>query len=266
MYNFGKKTMLVQYVLLLSLTVLAQSNIDSPHGRKFLKRIENNLLNDACIISDGKILNMYNLASKTDIENLFFGDFNAIIEFFINPSFEGAYGFRIFKDSSNNCTVESKRISNWDTVWSQLDKEFPSISIKATEEHLMTGEEKDRIRCHNRAMFDKQIKESVCRYEVENQSFSVSNLFAEKLYAVIVDAINNFVGKGVPASIRDGYSATLRCVVADEVWTLTVHSPQGVILQLTDVCRQLIEDIKSNNVDESHYITVFEKITSFVKQ
>jgi hypothetical protein len=252
--------------MFISFTGLTQSLIvpsdGRPEGSAFLKRVENNLLNDVHIISGKKTSYMYNLESKTDIEKLIFGDFNAMVEFFISPSFEGAYGFRIVKDSlDEGYTIESKRISNWDTVWSQLSKEFPSISIKAGENHLTTRAEKDRIRDYNREIFDKQIKESFRRYEVITLSVSVSKLFTEKLYECINTAISHFSVKGTPASIMDGYKTILRCVVADEVWTLTIQSPQNELLQLTKICQQLVEDIKSKNVSEPDYITLFEKIT-----
>jgi hypothetical protein len=86
-------------------------------------------------------------------------------------------------------------------------------------------------------------------------------LFAEKLYSTVVAAIDNFAGKEEPAVIRDGYKVTFRCVVGAEVWTLTVHMPKDEILKLTNICKQLYEDIKANSVDESKYIALFESIT-----
>jgi hypothetical protein len=245
---FNKKPLICVFFILTSLTVLAQTSFENPDGRPFLKRIEYNSIG----------FGLPNVKSKTEIEKLFFSDFNAMVEFFVLPSFEGAYGFRIFQDSSNNYIIENKRVSNWDIVWSQLREEFPSISIKARELDSMMKKDRDSIKYHNREIFDKQMKESFSRYEVTNQSFRVSDLLATKLHETVVMVIDNFVGKGEPAVIRDGYKVTFRCVIGVEVWTLTVHSPKDEILKLTDICKQLITDIQSGNVDESKYITLME--------
>ena len=55
---------------------------------RFLKRIENNLIQGE-----------YNLNGKGDVEKLFFGDFNAFVEFTFQPSFGTALGFRIVRNS-----------------------------------------------------------------------------------------------------------------------------------------------------------------------
>jgi hypothetical protein len=156
-------------------------------GRRFLKRVEHNFINNAYKISNGKKIlkgkedGFYNLNSKTDVEKLLFGDFNAKLEFFVEPSFEGAYGFRIVRDSLEiSYLLELKRINNFDEVSSQPSKE----------------------------------------YKVDTKYFPVKNEFAEKLYVKVVDAIDNFKDKGRPDRIMDGYTATFRCVVDDEVWTL----------------------------------------------
>jgi hypothetical protein len=123
---------------------------------------------DAFIISDdGKISGMYNMESKTDIEKLFFGDFNAMIEFCILPSFEGAYGFRVFKDSLNKYIIENKRITNWDTVMSIMSKKFPSISIKSDKVSSISEEEMSKIIVHNREMWSKRQEEILNLYEIK---------------------------------------------------------------------------------------------------
>jgi hypothetical protein len=137
---------------------------DTGDGRKFLKRVENNLLNNAKIIFNGKISRMYNLQSKTDTEKLLFGKINAMVEFFIEPSFEGAYGFRIVKDSLNaDYTIEHRYISNWDTVSSELSKEFPGIGVEADKVSSLTQEDFRKMAAHNREMSDKRQKESLGR-------------------------------------------------------------------------------------------------------
>ncbi|MDR2406808.1 MAG: hypothetical protein LBE13_01650 [Bacteroidales bacterium] len=161
---------------------------------------------------------MYNLKSKTDIEKLFFEDINAMVEFFVEPSIEGAYdsrspyGFRVMRDSLNaGYIIENKRMSNSGAV--------------------------------------------------ETVFYPVEDDFAEKLHNTIQSAIKHFVMKGEPAEILDGSTVTFRCVVGDEIWTLTIYEPDNKLLQLTDVCKQLIVDGQSKNVDKSKYITLFENVT-----
>lgn len=66
----------------------------------FLKRIENNYANNVIVeLSNGKTDGMYNFNSKSPMEKLFFGDFNAPVEYFVDPSFCPLTGFRIYPDS-----------------------------------------------------------------------------------------------------------------------------------------------------------------------
>jgi hypothetical protein len=206
-------------------------------GRRFLKRVENNLRSSVVIISEGKVSRSYNLESKTAIERLFFGDINAMVEFYIEPSleaslagpFKGAYGFRMVKDSLDTFyIIEIKYISNWKEVTSKLIEAVPYIDI-----------------------YDKR---HVNRYDAGDISCPVKDEFVNKVYGAISSMIKNFVMKGEPAGILDGYTVTFRCVVGDEVWTLTCHVPDGELEQLTEVCKHLIEDIKNNNFDELKYI------------
>lgn len=74
-----------------------QSEDDDP---LFLKRIENNYINNVVVeLPNGKEGGMYNMNSKIGIEKRFFGDFNAKVEYFLDPSFLPNVGFRIYRDS-----------------------------------------------------------------------------------------------------------------------------------------------------------------------
>ena len=42
---------------------------------------------------------MYNVENKKGVEKRFFGDFNAKVEYFVDPSFRPIIGFRIYRDS-----------------------------------------------------------------------------------------------------------------------------------------------------------------------
>jgi hypothetical protein len=185
----------------------------------FLKRVEHNMI---MLEAD------YNLKSKGDIEKLFWGNFNAPVEFFYSPAFEGASGFRIVRDSLNNsCILEVKHISNME--W---------------------------VRTFNRS-------EWLNRYKIDFLHFSISALFAEDLYRKTVSFINNFKVKGMPHIAVDGYSITFRTVVDDEVWSLWISNPQGKnVLKMSDLCREIITDALNGKLDEQKYLFVlntFEK-------
>ncbi|GHT24543.1 hypothetical protein FACS189430_09620 [Bacteroidia bacterium] len=222
--NNSKKTVLIYIVLsFVSLTGLSQpASLKFPDtsGRNFFKRIEYNFGSGG----------FNNFNCKTDMEKLFFGDFNAMVEFFIETSSEheeGPYGFRVFLDSlKTGYIIESKRITNWRAASSGMSKR----------------------------------NESLKHYEITCQSLPVNNLFAEKLHETFVSAIDNFVGKGGPAGIRDGYWAIFRCVVEDELWTFTMQVPQGKFLKLTNLCKQIMGDVETNNFNESKYIELLDNV------
>ncbi|MDR0833075.1 MAG: hypothetical protein LBN93_02660 [Candidatus Symbiothrix sp.] len=246
------KKLLPILLIILSLFILtgqiaiAQSSGETAKGGRFLKRVEYNILAPG----------IYNFNSKTDVEKLFFGDYNAMIEFFIEPSFEGSYGFRIVKDSLDNYSLEKKRISNWEKINKELSAEFPTKGIPAGRIATITKEESAQNAKYNQEMWQKQKEEALKRYVVATQSVPIGDKFAEKLYHTVTTAIDGFVGKGIPPFITDGYEVTFRCVVEDEVWTLTVHAPQGYIGKLADICKQIIKDIEMGHLDESEYITL----------
>jgi hypothetical protein len=222
---------------------------DTGDGRIFLKRVENNFLNNVIVFSNGKKSRMYNLKSKTDIEKLFFGNINAAVEFFIDPSFEDAYGFRLLRDSTNTSyVIEVKSISNRKDANSKSEKEFLSKSFPAHRTPLVSKEEMKQSASDNS---NKKDEESFQDYNIINISWPVKNEFADKLYSTIFSVIKNFVMKGDPADILDGYTVTFRCVAGDEVWTLIVQEPDGELLQLTNICKQLVEEIKNKHLDES---------------
>ncbi|MDR2423391.1 MAG: hypothetical protein LBD59_01535 [Prevotellaceae bacterium] len=251
-----KKNLLLIFLVLTIQTGYSQDTQigDTGNGRNFIKRIEPNLLHKAMIIN-GKTYCSYNLKSKTDIEKLLFGDINAKVEFVITPSFEGSYGMRLVKDSLNTgYLLEIKRIINWAEINSQLEKEFPLIGFGLGQIDTVSKEQEKRAVRHNRAMLVKHDEERLKRYSVARQSIAVKNKFAEKLYGTIFSIIKNFVMKGDPAEIFDGYDATFRCVVDDEVWTLTIQNPDGVIEQLTNICNLIIKDVEANTFNESKHI------------
>jgi hypothetical protein len=89
---------------------------------------------------------------------------------------------------------------------------------------------------------------------------------ADKLHAKVAGAIDNFQGERVSSItetgyiqvliMQDGYTVTFRCVVENEVWTLTIHQPKGSIGKLTDICNQIVKDAMANQLDEDKYIAL----------
>jgi hypothetical protein len=209
-------------------------------GGEFIKRIEYNFL----------VSGDYNLKNKTKIEKLFFEDFNAELEFFVDSSFEGVYGFRIVRDSlKTSYFIEVKYINNFKEVAALLNEKYPLKGFPAKEMSSISDEERESARQYNNAMIEKQKEESFLCYKVETIDCPITKDYAEKLYSMAVAAIQNFKGKGRPSMSFDGFHVTFRCIVEDELWTLTVFQPDGELKQLVNLCKQLTEDIKANNLN-----------------
>jgi len=200
-----------------------------------------------------KSVSIYNLKSKGDVEKQFFGDFNARAEFFYEPSFEGASGFRIVRNSLDTSWVlEVKYVSNYNEAYK-----------KASEKNLIMSnplsipeEIRDLIREYNRDRIKRFYEELHKLFKVETHSFPISDQFAEKLYKMKVSLIGNFKAKGAPPLSEDGYFVTFRTVVEDEVWSLNIHMPQDDALNMADIFRQIIADARTNKLDVSKYMTV----------
>ena len=102
--------------------------------------------------------------------------------------------------------------------------------------------------------------------DVEKRFFGDFN--AEKFHKKISSLILNFkardtlpiVFKGYKIIsrtiqvIEDGNTVTFRTVVDDEVWSLKIHEPRGTALKMTNLCLQIIEETKMNNIfNEAKY-------------
>lgn len=173
----------------------------------FQKRIENNYINNVIVeLPNGKEEGMYNVESKKGIEKRFFGDFNAKVEYFVDPSFRPIVGFRIYLDS--------------------LDTSY-----------LLEVKTKDR-------------KSDT----IVSRIIPVSDTFADSMYAKTVTTIDTYTAKGKPAMIFDGDMITFRSVVGSEVWTFTIHEPDGKIKKTSDLFRQIIADVEAGTFDEAKYL------------
>jgi hypothetical protein len=204
-------------------TILPQGK-EHVGGGHFVKKVEYNLIASHDI---------YNIDSKGEFEKLFFGDFNASVEFFYNPAFGEALGFRIVKHKfKTSYMLEFKYISNYKEVQEEIVRKYPSIDA-----------------------YKKRNIEMLKLFKIETRSFSISNRFAEELYKKMASFIDNFKAKGIPPGIFDGYRVVFRSVVEDEVWSLNIHMPNGDALKMSDLCRQIITDARAHKLDESKYLT-----------
>jgi hypothetical protein len=214
----------------------------------FIKRIEYNI--DA---------GGYNFNGKNDVTKLFFGDFNAPIEFIYEPSFEGASGFRIKKDSLNKSYIlEVKYISNYKEATKEAEakvKEEHNFHSIETPVEMLGSIRGFKIDSSYLKMYFEELPKC---FKIKVVSYPVSKQFAEKLYEKMTLFIENFKAKGVPCLTLDGYSVTFRTVVEDEVWSLRIHMPQGEALKMANICKQIIEDAEANQLNESKYLNLLE--------
>jgi hypothetical protein len=225
----------------------------------FLKRIEYN--------STGSVTH-YNIKSKSDIEKLFFGDFNALIEFCYEPSNQTnpciPSGFRIIRDSLNSSYVlEMKHITNYREAAEETLKEvnkdqmsqlidIPARLLDSLPRDVFNKIYECNRKISNRSVFySKYYEELPEHFKVEKKSIPIGNQFAENLYKRMVSFIDNFKAKGIPPFSFDGYSVSFRTVVADEVWSLKIHMPKGNASTIADFCMKIIKDVNEDKLEES---------------
>jgi hypothetical protein len=248
--------------LFIPLPFVFSQNEEHVYGDCFIKRIEYNFIDAqlAKTVGDELIITGYlcNVSSKSDVEKLFFGDFNARIEFFYAPSFEvsskGEAGFRIMRDSLDTSWIlEVKHIPNYEEVFGGCNDKYSITGISADAIHSRPLDSMS-----SRELIWKQMDERLKLFKVETWSFPVGDQFAEKLYRKMISFISNFKAKGRLAMSTDGYTVTFRNVVDDELWSLEIHEPKSSAHKLSDLCRQIITDSQTGKLDEHMYISVLD--------
>lgn len=253
-----KRIIFACFVCVFSIPFAFSQNVATHfNGGNSLKRIENNMTLG---------VGFYNIYSKSNIEKLFFGDFNALIEFCYDPSSEVnpcvPSCFRIIRDSLNSSYIlEVKHISNYREASKEASKEVEKAQMRQLLDlpaGLLGSLPRDvfnRIFEYNRNIYDNKYKkyyeELPKHFKVEIKSIPISNQFAEKLYKMMGSFIDNFTAKGVPGMVSDGYSVSFRTVVADEVWSLRIHEPRGNAEIMTNLCMKIIKDANDDQLDES---------------
>ena len=233
-------------------------------GGYFLKRVEYNL---------SPFENVYNFQSKGDWEKLFLGDFNAPVEFFYEPPFDGSVALRLVKDLTNTFNIlEIKYITNYREARSVASNKYPMIGLSSP--FAVSKERGEEIRDHNREMIKKSHEESLKLFIIESKKIPVSEQFAVLLYRSMVSFIDNFKAKrdfpykdGVLAPnsgdslrhviiVNGGDRVNFRTVVDDEVWSLQIHIPTGNALKMSDLCNQIISDVQANTFNEQKHLSV----------
>ena len=237
--------------------------------RRTLFKIDTTRQHDASVLHATSVEGVDNIESKSPLEKVLFGNTNAKIEFVVEPSFEGAYGIRVIKDSSEtSSSLEVKRIINWKEVEKQMQKAFPvkgytiqELNAKIAEREKMSEEERELSILKSRIRNEKREKESLKRYQVHTFIIPISDLFAEKLYAKFVSFIDDFKAKELEPNLLmgDGETTVFRCIVDQEIWTLSIpFKTEEKARELSDLCKRIVEDAEAGRFDESKYIGSLE--------
>ena len=237
--------------------------------RRTLFKIDTTRQHDASVLHATSVEGVDNIESKSPLEKVLFGNTNAKVEFVVEPSFEGAYGIRVIKDSSEtSSSLEVKRIINWKEVEKQMQKAFPvkgytiqELNAKIAEREKMSEEERELSILKSRIRNEKREKESLKRYQVHTFIIPISDLFAEKLYAKFVSFIDDFKAKELEPNLLmgDGETTVFRCIVDQEIWTLSIpFKTEEKARELSDLCKQIVEDAEAGRFDESKYIGSLE--------
>ena len=237
--------------------------------RRTLFKIDTTQQHDASVLHATSVEGVDNIESKSPLEKVLFGNTNAKVEFVVEPSFEGAYGIRVIKDSSEtSSSLDVKRIINWKEVEKQMQKAFPvkgytiqELNAKIAEREKMSEEERELSILKSRIRNEKREKESLKRYQVHTFIIPISDLFAEKLYAKFVSFIDDFKAKELEPNVLmgDGETTVFRCIVDQEIWTLSIpFKTEEKARELSDLCKQIVEDAEAGRFDESKYIGSLE--------
>lgn len=262
------KISIICFLCMLFVVQASSQNGDHVYGGSFSKLIEFNRL----YLGEG-----YNLNSKEDIEKLFYGEYNALVEFFHIPpseaapsegSFNGPFGFRIVKDSTKlSYTLEIKYVTNYEEAISTANKTYPpsiipvSLIGQMSGQKPLTEDEQKLLDREREEMKMKNRKERSRLIHIEGLSLAVSKQFTEKVHQKTVSLIDNFKAQGLPSDFpHHARNVTFRAVVGDELWSLKIRMPKGNALTMDDIYRQIVEDVKDLKFDEEKYIKLLDAL------
>ncbi len=172
---------------------------------------------------------------KMGLEQRFFGDsLRAKLEYFLAPSFRPAVGCRVFRAPDGFLVFEAKQVSNYKEVEDAIEQNWPG------------HEQRRKIRLE--------------RYTINEVSVPISDSLAERLYAQTVGLVRYAEAVGPSGfSMLDGETATFRCVVGDELWSLRFHQPTDDYERLSDLFQEMIADVQAGEFREATY---FNRLTT----
>lgn len=257
------KISLLSAVALCAVSGAIAGNPSLPDGRRLPERIETTRFSRT--VGPNRMDASDSVVGKQRLDRRFFGDFNARVEYLLEPSSSETFGCRIYRGATDTAYVmEVKRVANYKEVEKQLQKEFPSIGIPAEDFFSTPKEEHERILAHNRKMWRAMAAERLKRYRIEAHSIPISDRLADRLYETTREGIRSVEpekkrytadGDEITTVIFDGAVATFRCVVDDDmVWVLRYHAPTGELKRLSELFRAMIADVEAGTFDEAKYL------------
>jgi hypothetical protein len=175
------------------------------------------------------------------LEKLFFGNTNSPVEYVIEvsdeaerrPEFKGSAGLRLYKERPDS--------RNW------------TLEIIPFGDYSIRGDYELAVKAVKAEVNEKTYKQ----YRPKTKIFTLHHI-GDWLREEFTSLIVGFRAEGGRAWIHDGYTATFRCVIGDELWTLTIHMPQNRALQMSNLCRRMIEDAQLGEFDESKYAQMLQ--------
>lgn len=240
--------------------------IKHTNGGGYLKTIEYNVVHQGVT----EEANVYNLEHKSVIDRLFFGTTNSFVEFIFEDSPEGSNessAFRIIKNRKNESyQLEVMRLENLHDVYYNklknvlLEKSTP-IVIPFWLSTIISRETENQVRVHNKQVaLYKNNDELYKPYRPEPLKLQIEKELAEALHNKTSMLIENFKGVGIPLNINDGFKVTFRCVMDNELWSLSIHHPQGKALLFSNLFRQIISDSFDDKLNETKYLNLLDEI------
>jgi hypothetical protein len=231
------------------------------NGGHFEKKIEYNTSSGVRFIDrTGAQIPNYEVKNKTPLEKLFFGLTNSPIEYVIETSFEGSAGLRLYKKrpDSRNWTLEIIPFGDYELAARAVKRETEKIEIPLWFLGRLPQNYQEQVRENNaKASSAAGKEETYKKYRPQTKIFTLKHI-GDRLRDEITTLIVDFRAEGGTAWIFDGYTATFRCVIGDELWTLTIHEPQNRSRQMSDLCRRMIEDAQLGKFDESKYAQILQ--------
>ena len=148
--------------------------------------------------------------------------------------------------------------------------EPPFSSETPADSIISFAEFKEAVEYRNSQLTRNSLRSRIyMQYHPDSKSFEVSEEFALALHDEIMRLIRDFKsvreGETRPVMYNSdflgGKSATFRCVVGDELWSLKVHEPQNGVLEMSNLLNMMITDAEAGQpIDEAKYIKSLREI------